>query len=83
MNSIERWSVAILSAAVITSPALVAGCSGRVQIYDSYHRDYHPWNHHEAVLYSQWEDQNHHAHVEFNARTPEEQHAYWDWRPSH
>ena len=80
MHTFHRWSLAILMAAAISSPALLSGCSGHVRVYDSYYHDYHPWNHDEVVFYSRWENETHRDHVDYDHRTPEDQHAYWDWR---
>jgi hypothetical protein len=83
MHAFQRWSVAILMATAISSPALLSGCGGHVRVYDSYYHDYHPWNRTEVGFYTQWEGETHRDHVEFAARTPEDQHAYWDWRHKH
>jgi hypothetical protein len=34
----------------------------------------------EAPHYSQWEQETHRDHVEYEQRTKDEQRAYWEWR---
>ncbi|HTS12958.1 MAG TPA: hypothetical protein VMH00_12640 [Candidatus Limnocylindrales bacterium] len=73
----------LLAAALIGPPVLLSGCAARVRVYDQYHHDYHRWDHHETVVYQQWEVETHRPHQDFNHRSAEEQKEYWDWRHSH
>jgi hypothetical protein len=73
----------LLLSAVFSLSVSSLGCAGRVRVYDSYHNDYHRWNNHETVYYSQWENEGHRDHRDFNQRSPDEQKDYWNWRHSH
>jgi hypothetical protein len=59
------------------------GCAGRVRIYDSYHDDYHVWNHDEDVHYRQYLADRHEEYRDYAKLSPDEQKGYWDWRHSH
>lgn len=61
---------------------LAVGCTAHVGYYDSYH-NYHRWDDHEAVYYSQWEHDTHRDHRDFNKRSDADKRAYSDWRHSH
>ena len=82
MHSPLKSLATILLAAAIGAPVLVTGCAARVRIYDPYYHDYHDWNG-EVVYYNQWEAETRREHRDFNNRSADEQHAYWDWRHNH
>jgi hypothetical protein len=81
MRFIRRF-VPLALALSLASPVVLTGCAARVRVYDPYYHDYHDWNG-EVVYYNQWEHDTHREHMEFNKRSAEDQHAYWDWRHSH
>lgn len=72
-------------AAAMASSIAIAGCSSNryYRAQDPYYHDSHVFNNGEVVYYQQWEGERHLEHREFQTRTPEEQHAYFDWRHSH
>jgi hypothetical protein len=72
----------LLAAALVASPVF-SGCAARVRYYDEDHRDYHYWNHDEAVYYQRWENETHRDHKDFDRRSDEEKKEYWNWRHSH
>jgi hypothetical protein len=51
-----------------------------VSYYDPYYHDYHRWDNHETVYYSQWETSTHRDHQDFNKRSDADKKEYWDWR---
>jgi hypothetical protein len=83
MNLASRWFSSLLLGAALISPLLTVGCAGNVRVYDPYYHDYHRWDDHETVYYSQWETENHRDHRDFRKRNKDEQKQYWDWRHSH
>jgi hypothetical protein len=72
----------MLSATALASASAMTGCAGRAQFYDSYGHDYHRWDHDEDGYYRRWESEGGRGHMDFQRRSPEEQHAYWGWRQS-
>ena len=83
MRTVNKWLVTLLMTAAIATPVLISGCTGHVRVYDSYYHDYHPWDRNEVVFYGRWENETHRDHMDYDRRTPEDQHAYWDWRHKH
>jgi len=70
------------SCGVILLALVTAGCAHRY--YDSYHNDYHRWDHHETAYYNQWVIERHvDPHRDFNHLSRDEQKNYWDWRHQH
>ena len=60
--SVQFGLVAV--AAVLACLLVTTGCAGHARIhYVSY--DYFTWNSQEAIVYSQWEHDNHREHVDF------------------
>jgi hypothetical protein len=72
----------LLIATVLVTPATFVACSPR-QVYDPYYTDTHRWDHHEEVLYEQWEVETHRDHLDFEHRSETERHTYFDWRHNH
>jgi hypothetical protein len=71
----------LYSCALILLALATAGCAHRY--YDSYHNDYHRWDHQERVYYNQWAGENHiDSHRDYNHLSKDEQKRYWDWRHS-
>jgi len=79
---IRRFAPTLLSA-VMASATLLNGCAVQARVYDPYYHDYHSWNDHEVVVYSQWERDTHRDHKDFKKRNPSDQKEYWTWRHSH
>ena len=71
----------LLTAIFVASTTLVA-CAPH-SVPDPYYNDTHRWDHHEEVLYEQWEVETHRDHVDFQLRAEPDQHAYFDWRHNH
>jgi hypothetical protein len=72
----------MLSATALASASAMTGCAGGGVVYDPYAHDYHRWDHDEDGYYRRWEIDNDRDHMDFDRRTPEDQHAYWSWRQS-
>ena len=84
MNSARRIWPALLLAGALAAPLAVIGCAEHTyRVYDPYHNDYHRWDDHEVVFYTQWERDTHRDHRDFDKRDAAEQKEYWDWRHSH
>jgi hypothetical protein len=72
----------LCSCALILLALTTVGCAHRY--YDSYHNDYHRWDHQEQVYYNQWTVENHiDPHRDYNHLSKDEQKRYWDWRHEH
>jgi Ni/Co efflux regulator RcnB len=69
----------VMIAALAAAPVAVSACASH-QTYDQYHSDYHRWDRSENAQYQRWEQETRRGHVDFDRRTAEEQHAYYDWR---
>ena len=82
MSSALRPLASALLSAALASATLLSGCAVHARIYDPYYRDYHTWNDHEAVYYSQWEHETHRDHLDFKSRNDADQKEYWTWRHS-
>ncbi len=82
MNRICRVLGSSLTVAILAASLVSAGCATH-RVYDPYYADYHTWDSHETVYYTQWETENHKDHVDFNKRSGDEQKEYWTWRHSH
>jgi len=80
----QAWPVLLLFAA-LSAPAVITGCAehNTYRVYDRDHDDYHRWDQHEIVFYSQWEHETHRDHRDFDKRDESEQKEYWNWRHSH
>ncbi|HKV24418.1 MAG TPA: hypothetical protein VJN93_07485 [Candidatus Acidoferrum sp.] len=65
------------------APALTTGCAARVGYYDSYHRDYHHWDHDEDDHYRSWLHERHYEYRDFRRLDPDQQRDYWKWRHDH
>ena len=83
MRALLRSLAPLLLLIALSSPFLLAGCAGSVSYYDPYYHDYHRWNNHEMVYYSQWEHDTHRDHMDFDKRNDADKKAYWDWRHNH
>lgn len=85
MRPVQRFFPALLLAAALFAPVAFTGCAERntYRVYDPYYHDYHHWDHHEEVFYTQWEHDTHRDHRDFDKRDASEQKEYWDWRHSH
>jgi hypothetical protein len=83
MSCGHRYVSYILLGAVVLSTAAFSGCAARVRVYDISYRDYHRWDHGEAVYYQRWEVETHREHREFRERHSDEQQEYWKWRHNH
>jgi hypothetical protein len=70
----------MLSATTLASAAAMTGCASGGRYYDSYGHEYHRWDHDEDGYYRQWESEGDRDHMDFDRRTPADQHAYWGWR---
>jgi hypothetical protein len=70
----------MLSATALAATSAMTGCASGGLIYDSYGHDYYRWNHGEDGYYRRWEIGTGRGHMDFNRRTPADQHAYWGWR---
>lgn len=82
MRSLLKNLSPFLLAAALASSVLIAGCATHARYYDSYHSDYHTWDHNEVVYYSQWEHDTHRNHQDFAKRNEAEQKEYYNWRHS-
>ena len=82
MRSSLRNLAPLVLAAAIACPAFLSGCAVHARVYDPYYHDYHVWVD-EEPYYSQWENNTHREHKDFNKRNKDEQKEYWDWRHSH
>ena len=82
MRSLCRHFAPLLLAAVLVSPVAMIGCAAHVRYYDPYYHDYHVWDQHEVVYYSQWEHDTHRTHEDFNNRSEADKKEYWNWRHS-
>jgi hypothetical protein len=80
MRKLQTWSLTLLMSAAISAPLALSGCYGHVRYYDSTYGEYHPWNHHETVLYGRWEHDTHRQHMAFKERSQSDQNEYWQWR---
>ena len=82
MRPAHRFFPALLLAAVLASPVVMAGCAEHTsyRYYDRDHDDYHRWDDHEAAFYGQWEHETHRDHRDFDKRDANEQKEYWNWR---
>jgi hypothetical protein len=85
MRPAHRLWPALLLAAALASPVVLAGCAEHTtyRVYDPYHNDYHRWDDHETAFYVQWEHESHRDHRDFDKRDANEQKEYWDWRHEH
>lgn len=83
MRSVLRRLASTLLFAAMASTTLFSGCAVHARIYDPYYHDYHTWNDHEMVYYSQWERETHRDHADFKQRNDADQREYWTWRHSH
>jgi hypothetical protein len=70
----------MISASALASASAMTGCASGGLVYDSYGHDYYRWNRDENMFYRQWEIGTHRDHLEFQRRSPGDQHAYWGWR---
>jgi hypothetical protein len=75
----HQLATRLMIIALAAAPLAMSACAGH-RVYDPYYGDYHRWNSAEDGYYRQWEGETRRAHVDFGGRTPEEQHAYYDWR---
>jgi hypothetical protein len=72
-----RWNPAKLAVAVMF--AAVTACAH----HTTYVAGGEVWGPGEATYYSRWEVETHRPHVEWEARSEDEHHAYWAWRHDH
>jgi hypothetical protein len=68
----------MLSAAALASS--MTGCGGNRVVYDPYGQDYHRWDPDEDRYYRRWEVTTNRNHMDFDRRSDDDRHAYWDWR---
>lgn len=61
-----------------------------VSAFGCYHHNDHDhdyvamqWSAGEEPNYERWEQDTHRDHKDWNQRSADEQHSYWDWRKSH
>ena len=80
MRKLKQSLAPILLMTAFSCPLLLAGCEAHVSYYDPYYHDYHRWDNHETVYYSQWETSTHRDHQDFNKRNDADKKEYWDWR---
>ncbi len=59
------------------------GCSGRVRVYDSYHSDWHTWDHNEDVQYRAYLNEHHEPYRDYNKLDKNQQKDYWNYRHEH
>jgi hypothetical protein len=83
MRGIFRYLSSFCLGATLAITTASAGCAGRVRIYDSYHTDYHRWDHHEDVAYRRYLGERHEEYRDFSKLDGDRQKDYWDWRHSH
>lgn len=81
MSKLVRCFQPMLFSAALATTLFTAGCT--VHAGYGYRTDYHTWNDHETVYYSQWEADTHRHHMDFNKRSASDQNAYWAWRHKH
>jgi hypothetical protein len=79
MRPRHQLVTSLMIAALFTAPLALGACAGH-RAYDPYYGDYHRWNSSEDGFYRQWEGLTGRPHGEFGLRSPDEQHAYFDWR---
>jgi len=79
MHHQHRLLKSLLTAVLLASPAVIAGCATH-RYYDPDYRDYHRWDGNETTLYIRWEGETHRDHREFRKRNEREQREYWQWR---
>jgi hypothetical protein len=79
MRFTQRLILLPLFAAALGSAVATTGCAGPVyeRYYDPYDQVQYRWNAGEEWGYRQWELQTHRQHVDFDRRSPTEQHQYW------
>lgn len=77
----------ILSSAILAASFLfvsgISGCTGRVRVYDGYHRDYHHWDHDEDDAYRRYLGEHHEDYRDYNKLNKDQQRDYWNWRHDH
>jgi len=83
MSSGSRYMSLVFLAGALVTPLVTTGC-GHHRVYDSYHSDYHHWDHNETVYYQQWSVENRrNDHRDYKHLNKDEQKQYWDWRHNH
>ena len=84
MRFLTRHLSSALLAAILLSPAIIAGCSARVstgyRVHDGYYNDDHVWDKNEIAFYGRWENETHRKHDDISHRNADEQKEYWSWR---
>jgi hypothetical protein len=84
---LTRHLSSALLAAILLSPAIIAGCSARVstgyRVHDGYYNDDHLWNDDEQVFYNRWEGETHRDHRDIRRRPDDEQKEYFKWHHDH
>jgi len=85
MRPAHRFLPALLLAAAFAAPVVLTGCAehNTYRVYDRDHDDYHRWDNHEVVFYTQWERETHRDHRDFKDRDDKDQKEYWNWRHQH
>ena len=83
MFKINRVFGSVFLAFTFLLAAAGSGCTGRVRIYDEYHRDYHHWNRSEDGAYRRYWSERHEQYREYNKLDQDEQRNYWNWRHGH
>jgi hypothetical protein len=73
----------IFTSIIFAVTLTIAGCAGRVRIYDQWHGDYHRWDDHEEVVYRGYLRDNHRDYHPYASLSVEDQHAYLNWRHEH
>jgi hypothetical protein len=69
------YRAALVLAAAMAGASMLSACVTRVSEDGSPH-----WNAREDVAYRHYLADQHREYRDFSSLTPQEQHAYWEWR---
>ncbi len=83
MSNIKRILGVTCLAASLALTVASSGCTGRVRVYDEYHRDWHYWNGNEDLAYRNYWNERHEQYRDYNKLNKNEQRDYWNWRHDH
>ena len=77
MNFARRFHLSLLASALLLPLATLGCAEHRYRTYDPYDNDYHRWNDHERVYYTQWVVETHRdAHRDYRKLSKGEQKEY-------
>jgi hypothetical protein len=79
----NRYFASMLLAAALVVGTAGAGCAGRVRIYDTERRDYHPWDRREDRAYHRYWNERHEPYRDYGKLDRDRQNDYWKWRHDH